>query len=693
MDFYSSDDELEVLDNFVPPSERKAKAAKPKTPSRKRPASNSSAGCNGSPAAKKTPNSVSVKREKSEASTLASKNAPKIVFGLDFGTTYSGVAYACLDKLDQISVLMDLDDSNNDNPKVPSAVQFARSQFIWGDPVDKSAASTIEWFKLLLVDEDDLPEEVRTSGHVMKARDRLRELGMTCEEVIASYLDHLWKNCLKKVKKEVGAVTVDRSRFHVVVTLPAICEYTTPLNYFPMCLVHNVEILTYAILILDAGPDYSRERMMQAVRAAGILEKRLGVADTVLTFVAEPEAAALATLKRIDGRCDVEPGDSFVVCDCGGGTVDLIAYRVNTIEPMTIREIVKGAGALAGAVFVDARFNLLLKKKFDEVNPILWDHISAKDMDRIISEDWQSMRRKFTVVWDKDFSIVAPMSLYEAGLLDITKGRVTIQITAKDLNEVFRPVLEKIETLVFGQVHSVLKKEGKMPKVNCGSYNPALSLWYLYEWLEKHIGDSGIEILQSEGAEPWSAICRGAVIHGMTVEKVDSPLSVEIRSRVARASYGIVCREAWDPTKHSIEDKIFDPQQQLWKATNQMKWLINEGDDLATDKKFRHDFYRLVDVDEIPDSLSTTLWMCRTSPPPSRKEKSVVKYSEMKWTANIHWSKLPKRYNTVNDEFYEVEFQAVMQCSSGVTDLAVLHKGRKQATKNVQVEFFDRADL
>lgn len=34
----------------------------------------------------------------------------------------------------------------------------------------------------------------------------------------------------------------------------------------------------------------------------------------------------------------------------------------------------------------------------------------------------------------------------------------------------------------------------------------------------------------------WTAICRGAVIHGMTVEKVDSPLSVEVRSRVARKS-------------------------------------------------------------------------------------------------------------------------------------------------------------
>lgn len=114
---------------------------------------------------------------------------------------------------------------------------------------------------------------------------------------------------------------------------------------------------------------------------------------------------------------------------------------------------------------------------------------------------------------------------------------------------------------------------------------------------------------------------------------------------------------------------------------------------MATGKKFRHNFYRLIDVDEIPESLSTTLWMCRTSPPPSRKDHSVVKYSEVNWTANIKWGTLPKRFNTQNDEFYELEFQAVMQCSSGVTDLAIMHKGKRQATKNVQVEFFDKADL
>lgn len=42
--------------------------------------------------------------------------------------------------------------------------------------------------------------------------------------------------------------------------------------------------------------------MREAATAAGILDGRPDVANTKLTFVSEPEAAALANLKGVDGR-------------------------------------------------------------------------------------------------------------------------------------------------------------------------------------------------------------------------------------------------------------------------------------------------------------------------------------------------------------------------------------------------------
>lgn len=112
-----------------------------------------------------------------------------------------------------------------------------------------------------------------------------------------------------------------------------------------------------------------------------------------------------------------------------------------------------------------------------------------------------------------------------------------------------------------------------------------------------------------------------------------------------------------------------------------------------TDQKFRQKFYRLIDVDRIPESLSTTIFMCRKSPPPSRKDDSVVAYSEMTWTTRIQWDKLPQIQNRDGKMFYELEFHTVMQRSSGFTDIAVMRNGKKQAAKNVEVEFFDKADV
>lgn len=39
-----------------------------------------------------------------------------------------------------------------------------------------------------------------------------------------------------------------------------------------------------------------------------------------------------------------QDGDTFVVADCGGGTADLISYKVIQAEPLIVKECVKGSG-------------------------------------------------------------------------------------------------------------------------------------------------------------------------------------------------------------------------------------------------------------------------------------------------------------------------------------------------------------
>lgn len=61
------------------------------------------------------------------------------------------------------------------------------------------------------------------------------------------------------------------------------------------------------------------------------------------TLIKEPEAAALYTIRSHDFALNV--GDAFVICDAGGGTVDLISYKVMELSPsLKLKELVPGTG-------------------------------------------------------------------------------------------------------------------------------------------------------------------------------------------------------------------------------------------------------------------------------------------------------------------------------------------------------------
>ena len=90
-----------------------------------------------------------------------------------------------------------------------------------------------------------------------------------------------------------------------------------------------------------------------------------------LHIISEPEAAAIFALKQIDTD-DIAIGDTFVLVDAGGGTVDLIAYTVIEKEPvLKIEEASPGTGALCGGSFLNRRFQHFLQKKLEKAPD--WD--------------------------------------------------------------------------------------------------------------------------------------------------------------------------------------------------------------------------------------------------------------------------------------------------------------------------------
>lgn len=135
--------------------------------------------------------------------------------------------------------------------------------------------SPVKWFKLLLIDETDLPPKLQSCQQIRSAREQLFQLNRTPMEATADFLRGLWKHTIPGMVRELGREAVSHSKFVISVTLPAI------------------------------WPAYAQARMREAVTLAGILDER-DAGETVLNFINEPEAAALATLEDIASRPDIK---------------------------------------------------------------------------------------------------------------------------------------------------------------------------------------------------------------------------------------------------------------------------------------------------------------------------------------------------------------------------------------------------
>ena len=64
---------------------------------------------------------------------------------------------------------------------------------------------------------------------------------------------------------------------------------------------------------------------------------------------------------------NIKVGDTFVLCDAGGGTVDLISYKVSALKPLLkITEAAAGSGSSCGSTFLNRIFQKHLKDKLGD---------------------------------------------------------------------------------------------------------------------------------------------------------------------------------------------------------------------------------------------------------------------------------------------------------------------------------------
>lgn len=249
----------------------------------------------------RTNSRLSIKESSASGAQRQLQSNSTLVIAIDFGTTFTGVAYShstaattssTTDRLsgngvaEKVFVIRTWPDHNQQYAeKTPTVISYSTFPATWGGGVKPKHDQKFSKFKLAL--------EPTTKRHYGSRDGELGfwpadSGGKEPVDVSADYL-----TCIHKFVEETflpttyGAEFLRNQRRVYLITVPAIWS--------------------------DLAKDLTRQAAARA-----------GIPDEKLFLVTEPEAAALYCATTCE-EVDLGNGDHFLVCDAGGGTVVFVA--------------------------------------------------------------------------------------------------------------------------------------------------------------------------------------------------------------------------------------------------------------------------------------------------------------------------------------------------------------------------------
>ncbi|KAI9149947.1 Heat shock 70 kDa protein 12B [Paramyrothecium foliicola] len=593
-----------------------------------------------------------------------------LVIGIDFGTTYSGAAWATIDdfEAEQINLITNWPGHGREEGKAPTAIYYDHDngKARWGYDIEDEV-SVLQWFKLLLLRQEDIQDDVQHSDVFLNAKRMLKQSGKSAVDVVADYLRLFWDHIIDTIQRDRGDFVVEALQLHVVLTVPAMWK------------------------------GYARQAMKEAASKAGILEDRVA-GPTTLSFAPEPEAAALASL--CEPERSVDQDDVFVLCDAGGGTVDLVTYRVVGIDPIRLYEVGIGTGGLCGGIFIDDAFQNIIKARLGRT----WNKLSRKGVKEIMAKEWEvGIKPKFQPSdTSREYIVSIPAeALDKRGLNDtsrrpfIKNGR--IHFSSSDIDKAFADVFTSIGKLIDDQIRQVEKQHLQVTGIilvgGLGSSS------YLHQYLSHQYQSQNIEVLKATGSRPRTAISRGAIFKGFIDGPNANPLGDDLRfinnpakivSTVARQSIGLRLRRAYKKGLHKEKDRIWNAVLDRYEVDNQIKWLIKKGQhvDSSEPLEYRCGRHWSYDPKDYSGIQTVSFIHCDDEDPPLVSTASTVTtICALKCRLGVPHEALADHTTPAGKLVKEATFIVKITPSGATMEFSVYYDGKLLESKDVDVEF------
>ncbi|KAK9234506.1 hypothetical protein V1525DRAFT_383293 [Lipomyces kononenkoae] len=549
---------------------------------------------------------------------------PTLIVGIDFGTTNSGVAYSWATGADaKEAVLSEWAGLGNMSLfKIPTAIYYDSSGEVvgWGANTENALSpagvpipgvTKIEYFKLLL-------QGQYNNRYGDLTRDLRLPPGKTAVDVAADYLSLIRMAMRMELQKALGSIFIrEEQNVKYFLTVPAIWD--------------------------DAAKSATRQAAVQA----GFIDS---INDARLSLITEPEAAAIFCAKR--GVLELKPNQSFLIVDCGGGTVDLIAYEVEDENPFTVRECTSGTGAACGSTTIDANFMKLVNARIKLLNDLgLLTVAKEEKIMRRCREDFAKIKQGFKNAHGQEIAIEIGLDI-NCPQAQIVEGYMMFQ--AAHIQAAFEPSVKAVVSLVRDQIAAVEAQHKQLQAILVvGGYGAST---YLFDTLKNQVPPAySTRILRP--MDSVSAIVRGAVVTGI-YERV-------LTSRVCRKHYMMMTLQKFQPGVHPEEYRIKAPDGG-YRCKNTRKIFLEKGQRLMIGEQAKVEFFRQVLVNS-PRIFEDTLYTCVEDRCPEFITDPAIKVFAVLTTdlSQIPISEFELCTGMNGDSFYRIHFDVVLTLDGG----------------------------
>ncbi|KNE69803.1 hypothetical protein AMAG_14341 [Allomyces macrogynus ATCC 38327] len=427
----------------------------------------------------------------------------------------------------------------NANGKVVAWGNDAESKFLGMPKIARKNHIYIDRFKLFL-------DETRI--HVSSEMGRLGKLGKNEVDVIADYLICLADTVRKEIVA-MGALNEEWNPYHVRWCLTVPAQWT----------------------------EKGKDKMRKAMHKAGLIR---AANSSRLILCSEPLAGLLFTALSSQTHDNIQRGESVLIVDMGGGTVDLTAMRMSQTG---FEERIPMLGETVGSTMLDDAFLEML------------GDIVGKDEFKSLTVDNPQIKYKVRKAWelckvafdgeDRDYNgnIPLPQALVPAcrrwggepvpGTGGATVDDGELYITFDSMTQLFEPVVLRIAKLVKQMLLRCQYQGIHIAHILCvGGFSRSK---YLIKMLRAQLQEADARkfIVSSNGA---AAILMGAPIYACRPEL--------LRKQIAPLTYGIQHRSQYSFERHGprnlVEDRIVRGCDGLDLVENDFNVVIRKGDTL-----------------------------------------------------------------------------------------------------------------